>query len=333
MISKEAYEFFGKWGAQGKVDLLDEMNNLTMLTASRCLLGREIREEPQVREEFAKLYHDLEGGINSIAYFFPNAPIPSLRKRDYARIAISKLFSKIIKQRRQMTEEERPDDMLANLMECQYKDGQLLSDDHIAGMLIGILFAGQHTSGISSTWTGLFLLNHPKFLKEALEEQEEIRKEFGEEITFDSLKRSVFLENCVREALRMYPPLIILMRKVKVPLKYENYDIPVGDLLAISTAFSMRLSEVYTNPDTYDPHRFDRGEHNKPYAYLAFGGGRHGCPGENFGVMQIKTIWTVLLRNFDFDTPALPQPDYTNMVIGPTQPCMLSFRRKPGVSL
>ncbi len=37
----------------------------------------------------------------------------------------------------------------------------------------------------------------------------------------------------------------------------------------------MRIPELYTNPDTFDPHRFDRGEdHGLPYAYIAFGGGR-----------------------------------------------------------
>lgn len=37
---------------------------------------------------------------------------------------------------------------------------------YIVGMLIGILFAGQHTSGITSTWTGYFLHKHPEYLKE-----------------------------------------------------------------------------------------------------------------------------------------------------------------------
>lgn len=127
----------------------------------------------------------------------------------------------------------------------------------------------------------------------------------------------------------MYPPLIILMRKVMTPLQYKNYEIPAGDLLCISPAAAMRLPEVYTNPDTWDPTRFERGEHTKrPFSFLAFGGGRHGCPGENFGIQQIKTIWTILLREFDLELVGdFPEPNYASMVVGP-KPAMLRYKRK-----
>jgi cytochrome P450 len=57
---------------------------------------------------------------------------------------------------------------------------------------------------------------------------------------------------------------------------------------------------------------------------------RHGCPGENFGVLQVKTIWTVLLRNFEFEVPGntMPVPDYTNLVVGPTQPALIRYKRR-----
>jgi len=312
---------------------LEHMNSLTVLTASRCLLGKEIREDPTVGKEFASLYHDLEGGLNPLAFFFPYAPIPAHRRRDAARIEVRKLFSKVIKQRRslQADGEEKPEDMLQILMESQYKNGEMLTDDMIAGMLVGVLFAGQHTSGITSTWTGFYLTKHPEYLAELIAEQKAIIAEFGDEVSFESLRKSVQLENCVREALRLFPPLIILMRKIKQPLKYKDLDLPVGDLLCVSPAFASRLPDVFSNPDTYDPHRFDRGEHLKaPFSYLSFGGGRHGCPGENFGILQIKTIWTVLLRTYDLQSASkdLPSPDYTNLVVGPTQPCNMRFTKR-----
>ena len=41
-----------------------------------------------------------------------------------------------------------------------YRDGRHLSDDEIAGMLIGLLLAGQHTSSTTSSWLGFFLAKH-----------------------------------------------------------------------------------------------------------------------------------------------------------------------------
>jgi len=268
--------------------------------------------------------------LNPIAFFYPNLPLPAHFKRDKARVEIAKLFSSIIKQRRQNTDTQY-DDMLQNLLQSSYKTGEVLDDHTVVGILLGLLFAGQHTSGITATWTGFFLQTNKQFLKELLVEQEEIKKEFGEQITFESLKKSVLLENCVRETLRLLPPLIILMRKVMVPLEYKGYVVPPGDFLCVAPGVANRLDSVYTNANSYDPHRFDRGEHTaQPYSFLSFGGGRHGCPGENFGIQQIKTVWTVLLREFELEIPngQMPPIDYTNLVVGPKQPAFMRYRRK-----
>jgi sterol 14-demethylase len=40
--------------------------------------------------------------------------------------------------------------------------------------------------------------------------------------------------------------------------------------------------------------------------------------GEQFAYMQIKTIWSVLLRNFELELVSpLPKPDFEAMVVGP----------------
>jgi len=333
IIEREAQIFFKKWGDSGEVDMLAQMNRLTILTASTCLLGDEIRKDPKVADEFADLYHDLEGGLNPIAFFFPNAPIKAHRVRDKAREQIAALFLTLIKKRRSLPDDERKDDMLQVLMESSYKEGGALDDKSVCGLLIALLFAGQHTSGITSTWTGFFLLQNPKWMNEVVEEQKEIIKQDGHEITFETLRKSVKLENCIREALRMYPPLIMLMRKVKKSFQFQDMTIPAGDMVCVSPAYAMRLSSMYSNPNTFDPTRFDRGEDkNLPYAYISFGGGRHGCPGENFAMTQIKTVWAVLLRNFEFEfgPNGMPLPDYTTMVVGPKQPeDIIKYKRRP----
>lgn len=316
-----------KWGKSGEKDILDEMNNITIRTASRALLGDEIRSKPELQDKFANWFHDLEGGLNVLAFFWPNAPIPAHKKRDNARMEIVKIFKDIIKSRRQS--DERPEDMVTQLIFAQYKGGEMLSDEQICGLLIGLLFAGQHTSGITASWTGLFLYNHPEYFKEVLEEQKALDERFGKEITFDRIKESHKLEAAVREALRLFPPLIFLVRKVKQEINYNGYTVPKGDLLTVSPAYSMRLPDVFPSPADFKPERILNKEHLvRQYSYSSFGGGRHGCPGENYGILQIKTIWTVLFRKLDMQLPSLPKPDYTNMVVGPQQPCLFNYKVK-----
>src|SRR3546814_5361482 len=49
-------------------------------------------------------------------------------------------------------------DLLQVFIDMQYKDGTRLTTDEVVGLLIALLFAGQHTSSITSTWTTMLLL-------------------------------------------------------------------------------------------------------------------------------------------------------------------------------
>jgi len=258
--------------------------------------------------------------------------LPSFKQRDFAREEVAKIFRRIIKQRKEDGSSKGKDDILSILMECEYKDGSILEDEHLVGMMIALLFAGQHTSSITGTWAGLNILANKQYLKEVLDEREKVKAELGSDITFDTLRQQTFLESCIREALRMYPPLIQLVRKVLIPITYKGYTIPVGDLVSVSPAVGMRLPSVFKNPDKFEPHRFDKEQEASypPFAFMAFGGGKHGCPGENFGILQVETIWTVLLETYDleFVNPVIPGLELNSLVIGPKAPVLMRYKRK-----
>ena len=63
-IAAEVDEALDSWGDAGELDLLTAMNEITIRTAGRCLIGAEFRMG--MAKEFARLYHDLEGGIKSL---------------------------------------------------------------------------------------------------------------------------------------------------------------------------------------------------------------------------------------------------------------------------
>jgi len=203
-------------------------------------------------------------------------------------------------------------------------------------MMIALLFAGQHTSSITATWTGLLLSSHPQFFDEVIAEQRAAQKAVGNNpISFDDCKAMTKLDNAIRETLRMYPPLIMLFRKALEDIHYtspttkKEYVIPAGHLVGVAPGAAMRLSNTFKDPDVFDPHRFERGEisqHN--FSIISFGGGKHGCPGENFGVLQIKTLWHVILKTYEVEFPSLPPPDYTSMVAGPKGPVMVKYRKR-----
>jgi sterol 14-demethylase len=282
--------------------------------------------------------------VTPLSFFFPYAPTEAHRLRDSARTEMVNIFSKVIQARREKgVDSSENTDILQIFIDMEYKDGTKLSNDEIVGLLIALLFAGQHTSSITSTWTAMFLIHNPRCLEEVLKEQKEVLGSIntGVELDFDSVGKMEYLQNCVKESLRMFPPLIMLMRMamqdIETTLGGKKYTIPKGDIVVTSPAVASRMDTVFTNPNTFEPERFnaDRPETKVPYAYLGFGGGMHACMGQQFGLLQVKTIVSILLRNFKIEPidTAFPEPDYTAMVVGPKNHCMVRYTKLPGSTI
>lgn len=323
----EAALFADEMGDEGELNLPTAMNELTVKIASRCFLGEETRRE--VDEGFAAAYHELQNGINTIGFFFPRLPIPAHRRRDRARAKVVEIFSRIMAERRETGAEF--DDFMDALMHAHYKNGRALTDDEISGILLTALFAGQHTSAVLATWTGLEMIRASSFLERARSEMRDVHSASAV-MTLDSLNQQQLMENAVREGERLHPPLILLIRKVARELSYRGHVVPQGTLAMVSPAVSHGLADVFENPERFDPDRFSapRSEEKQhPYALIGFGGGKHRCMGKNFAIMQIKALWTVLFDRFDFSLPSsFPEPNYGSWVTGPVEPCRVRYKRR-----
>jgi sterol 14alpha-demethylase len=329
---REAEAFFAKWGDSGQVDLLEELGNLIILTGSRCIMGREIRET--LFEEVSHLINDLDQGMQPISVLLPHLPIPPHRRRDKARARMAELYRPVIASRRQG--KTHGDDMLQWLVEAKYRTGEPFSDDEIVGILIAGLFAAQHTSSATSTWLGMHLVHDKEYMNRVLEEQRTVLTETNGELTYGTLIKMDLLHAGMKETLRMHPPLIFLMRKVIEPRSAlgGKYEIPVGDYVMTSPSIAGMLPDVFAEPAKWDPDRFlppRQEDLAAPYSFLGFGAGRHGCMGEGFAYLQVKAIWSVLLSSFEFEPvgDAVPEPNYSALVVGPYHgTCMVRYRRR-----
>lgn len=188
MVEDEVEEFLSKdssffvyqlndvneWGA---FDVVQVMQEITILTASRTLQGKEIRGA--LTKDFAQIYNDLDAGFTPLNFMFPNLPLESYRKRDRAHKAMSEFYLKIVQKRRDDNSEvsrikledrvlaivlnhsQAEHDMIAALSEQKYRKGNLIPDHEIAHLMITLLMTGQHTSSASGAWTLLHLAHNP----------------------------------------------------------------------------------------------------------------------------------------------------------------------------
>jgi sterol 14-demethylase len=322
----ETERYLATWGDAGERDLYASTQDITLFIATRCLLGEEIRRK--FSAEFARLYKDLDGGMSILAYFMPHAPFPAFRRRDRAREAVYELLGGIMDARRKAPGVAY-EDFLATLMAFRDERGAPLPDNVIVGLLLTLVFAGQQTSAALAAWCGIQLHQHPQFLPAI---REELQREIAGAITYESLRHLHVLERAIKESERMRPPLVMLMRTVLQPFRFNGYELPAGSLAVASPAVSHRLPAIYSDPERYDPDRFGPGreeDRKASYSLIGFGGGKHRCIGMVFAYQQIKIIWTSLLRRYDIELVDRDyRPDYRTLVVGPELPCRIRYKRR-----
>ncbi|XP_047052356.1 obtusifoliol 14-alpha demethylase-like [Lolium rigidum] len=331
---QEVEEYFAKWGQEGVVDIKQELDQLVMFIASRCLLGKEVREK--MFDEFFTLFHQIEEGVNLISFLFPYIPIPTNRRRNNARLKMLKVLSEIVRSRKSSNRSE--DDTLQRLIDSKYRDGRSTTEAEVTGTIIGLIFAGKHTSSHTSTWTGACLLSDAKFLTAAIEEQRRIISKYGECIDYNALSEMVTLHSCIKETLRLHPPAPMLVRKAHKNFSVRTkegreYVIPKGHTVASPVLVNNIIPYIYKDPEVYDPDRFSIGrEEDKAggkFSYTSFSAGRHVCTGEAYAYQQIKVIWSNLLRNFELKLVSpFPKTDWSKFLLEPHGKVMVSYKRR-----
>ncbi len=332
-IEREVRKMIENWGDSGEIDLLEFFAELTIYTSTSCLIGTKFRN--QLDSRFANFYHLLERGTDPLCYVDPYMDIESFRIRDEARLGLVDLVQGVMDQRIANPPKDKSDrDLLDVLVSIKDPEGNAqFTANEITGMFISLMFAGHHTSSGTSSWTLIELLRHPGEYAEVQQELDDLYAD-GQEVSFHALRQIPKLENVLKETLRLHPPLIILMRVAQGEFEVEGYPIHKGDLVAASPAISNRIAEDFPDPDAFDPSRYDKPREEDVihrWTWIPFGAGRHRCVGAAFAQMQIKAIFSVLLREYEFE---MAQPadsyhnDHSKMVVQLARPARVRYRKR-----
>ncbi|RGP77082.1 cytochrome family 51 sterol 14-demethylase [Fusarium longipes] len=340
-------------GKTGTIDVSKAMAEITIFTASRSLQGEEVRSK--LTAEFAALYHDLDLGFRPVNFLFPWLPLPYNRRRDAAHAKMREVYMGIINVRRKRgIDTDKDTDMITNLMNCTYKNGQAVPDKEIAHMMITLLMAGQHSSSSASSWIVLHLASSPNLTEELYQEQ---LVNLGIDGTLPPLQHSdldklPLLQNVVKETLRVHSSIHSILRKVKRPMQVPNspYTITTDKVILASPIVTATSEEYFENAKIWNPHRWDHKAEEEidtddvidygygvvskgtKSPYLPFGAGRHRCIGEKFAYVNLGVIVATLVRNFRLSTidgkPRVPATDYTSLFSRPAQPAFIRWERR-----
>ncbi|KAG2219260.1 hypothetical protein INT45_000036, partial [Circinella minor] len=209
-------------------------------------------------------------------------------------------------------------DVLQDLIENVKIPKNMSITSHIVNYIMALIFASIHTTSENGTIVLYRILQRPELIEELLEEQKEVLKNNGinpngtarDVFTFEIVKSLPKLDSIVRESLRLRNEFYELphsnIGKKKVVLS-NGTVIPPGEDVLINAWYNQQ----YDGWDEYKIADEDRSEF-KPYRYLnsgrpstkvgddylVFGEGKHACPGRWFAIQEIKTIISLIIRDY-----------------------------------
>nr|CAD7602322.1 unnamed protein product [Timema genevievae] len=196
---------------------------------------------------------------------------------------------------------KRPLGLVDILVGVYQHKGITTSVDEIRREAVSLLLNGFETTSLASAAV-LKLLSHH------VEVQDRVREELVgvlgvsrvRPLTFQQLQRMTYLDQVIKETLRLYPCGPPVVREVMFNVHTAAYTIPKGASLVVLPYFTHRNPVNYGNPEKFDPDRFspERGEGRHPWSFLPFSGGARGCVAQEQAMLQLKIVLASVLRKY-----------------------------------
>ena len=328
VMARETAAWIDGLGVAGEFELYEELSRLTMNVAAAALIGWEVRAR---MDEFTPLFEDLARGMDFVLP--PNLPLPRFRRRDRARVELTKMIRPVIGARR--ANPDAHDDFLQVIVN-ESVAGSLVDDETAVGLALATLFTGYLTTAAQASWVLVQLLQHPQWLKRVIDELDQQLGGDPRAIDRHALGKLEVLDRAIKESQRMHPVMSHYARYNRQGYEIAGYDVPAGWMTMVCPAVAHRLPEVFPDPDRYDPDRFGpgrQGEWKHPYALIGFSAGVYRCPGAGFGVAEIKCIVATLLLRLELTLRRLaPAAAFDMGVVRPAPPCPIAYRRRSAKS-
>ncbi|XP_054995036.1 cytochrome P450 4A6-like isoform X1 [Sorex araneus] len=201
-------------------------------------------------------------------------------------------------------------DFLDILLFARSEDGSSLSDKDLRAEVDTFMFAGNDTTASGISWILYALATHPEHQQQCREELQSLLGD-GASITWDHMDKMPYTTMCIKEALRLYPPVPGVARQLSSPVTFpDGRSLPKGISVALSIYGLHHNPNVWPNPEVFDPSRFEPGAVRHSHAFLPFSGGSRNCIGKQFAMNEMKVAVALTLLRFELapDPSRVPIP-------------------------
>lgn len=285
--------YLQKWEHLETLTWYPELRDFTFDVACKLLISIDSASETPM----GKWFENWCGGLFTIP-----VPLPWTKfgRALHCREKLLAQIETIIRQRQQTN--DPGEDALGLLLQAKDEEGNSLSLEELKDQVLLLLFAGHETLTSAIASTCLLLAQHPEILAAIRAEQQQLALEGS--LTMEDLKQMTYLEQVLKEVLRLIPPVGGGFRQVIESCEFNGYQLPKGWSVLYQIGRTHQDSSVYAQPEQFDPERFgsERAEDKpKPFSYVTFGGGIRECLGREFARLEMKLFTALLVRDYEWE--------------------------------
>lgn len=331
-MTMEAGAMVNRWRENptgSALDIASEMARLTYSIVGRTLFSFNTGEDSETVEKAMRVilphvFARLGNIINPPGWL----PTPANRRFTRSLADVDRVVYRIIEEHRRAQEAGDPnEDLLAMLMDM--RDGETdagLTDTQLRNETITFLLAGHETTANALTWIFHLVSLHPEVEARLIEEIDTVLG--GRTPVLEDVPKLIYTGAVIREAMRLYPPIWIIERRVIEDDVIGGYTVPAGSAVVISPYALHRHPAFWERPEEFDPTRFLGAA---PAAYIPFGAGPRFCIGNEFALLEAHLITAMILQSFRLCAvpghPVEPQPDIT---LRPKHGLKMTLHPRPG---
>ena len=287
----------------GTVEIEEEMSHAAADVIFRTLFSIPI--EHDVANQVFTQFRDYQRTqpILNLAAFLPIPKwVPRFHRATTKRTAkaIRKLIAQLVLQRMWSIEAgTAPDDLATKIMTMRDPETmKRFSQEEMVDQVAIFFLAGHETSASALGWALYLLATHPDAQARVAAEVAELGDpEFGD------LSMLRFTRDVFREALRLYPPVPMMVRETTCPEQFRDRKLKTGAQIVLSPWHLHRHERMWDNPDGFDPDRYrtENGKQCLRDAYMPFSSGARVCTGAGFAMVEGPLLLAMLVKAFRFE--------------------------------
>lgn len=257
--------------------------------------------------------------------------LPGVRSEELARAVkvVDDRIARMIEDRRRSDTPRK--DLLSLLLHAKDPEGgaERMSDKQVRDEAVTLFVAGHETTATALAWSFYLLARNPDALARARAEADAL----GEgPLTAWEPQKLAFCTRVFREAMRLYPPLMMMPRRSLETVTVAGHTLPPRSLCFVSVIAQHYREQSFPDPERFDPDRFlpevEATRHRS--SYLPFSAGPRFCIGVHFAMMEGPIVLATLLRRWHFEidpSREIPPDDFATLRPRGGVPAVVRARR------